>query len=74
MASQNGKVQLFQKLWELAKIVLTQEELNNKIFLTKDNFRRTAWHMAAENDHIQALHKLWEWAKEVLTPKELYNM
>ena len=42
VAAQNGKVQLFQQQWELAR----------KIFLTKDNFGRAAWHMAAENVHI----------------------
>jgi hypothetical protein len=51
VAAQNVKVQLFQKLWELARMVLTQEELNNKIFRT-NNFGRTAWQMAAENCRI----------------------
>ena len=47
-----AKYNFFQKLLNLAKIVLTEEELNNKIFLTKDNFGRTTWHMTAENGHI----------------------
>ena len=36
VATENSKVQLFQKLWELAKIVLTEEELNNKMFIIKN--------------------------------------
>jgi len=41
------------------------------MFLGKDYFKKTAWHMAAEKDQTEVLHKLWDWAKEVLTQEEL---
>jgi hypothetical protein len=44
----------YYKHWELAKNVLTQEELNN-MFLAKDGSKRTAWHMAAINGQLEEL-------------------
>jgi len=72
VATENSKVQLFQKLWELAKIVLTEEELNNKMFITKHNFGRIAWDMAQNMTTFRHCTD-GEWAKELLTRKELNN-
>jgi hypothetical protein len=41
------------------------------MFLGKDNFNRTAWHMTAKNCQIDLLHKLNDWARNVLTTEEL---
>jgi ankyrin repeat protein len=37
------------------------------MFLAKDEYQMTAWHVAARNGQIEILHNLWEFAKEVLT-------
>jgi len=63
VAAHNGKMLLFQKPWELTKIVLTLEELKNKIFLTEDKFGRTIWYRTVENGHVDTLHNLWERGK-----------
>jgi ankyrin repeat protein len=42
-----GQIELLHKLWEWAKEVLTQEELNN-MFLAAVRDERTAWHIAIE--------------------------
>ena len=51
MAAENGQIEVLNTLWEWAKELLTQEELNN-MFLAKDECERTAWHMAAKKDQI----------------------
>jgi len=33
------------------------------MFLPKDEYEITAWHIAAENGQIEILHKVLEWAK-----------
>jgi len=73
MAAEKGQIEVLHKLWDLAKDVLTQEDLKN-MFLGKDNFKRTAWHMAAANGQMELLHKLCDWAKNVLTTEELNTM
>lgn len=52
-------------------MVLTLEDLYNKLFLTNDKLECIAWHVAAHNGNIGILHQLWEWAKELLTQDEL---
>ena len=44
------------------------------MFLAKDKYERTAWHMATYNSNIEVLIKLWEWAKNVLTQEHLQSM
>jgi len=44
------------------------------MFLAKDKYERTAWHIASEKDHIEVLLKLWECGKELLTQEQLNNM
>ena len=33
------------------------------MWLSKDNFGQTAWHMAAAGGHVKLLEELWDWAK-----------
>jgi len=73
VAAEKGQLQVLHKMWDLAKEVLTPEELNNKVLLAEDVLGRTAWHMAVEKGKLDVLQKLWEWAKEVLTPEEINN-
>ena len=35
----------------------------NELWLLKDKFGQTAWHMAAGGGHTEVLEKLWDWAK-----------
>lgn len=44
-------------------MVLTPQDLNNKILLDKDDLRRTAWHVASEKSDLEWLDKLLEWSK-----------
>ena len=62
MAAGKGELVLLHKLWEWAKEVLTQEELNNTLFLAKDGDEITAWHMETEKWQTVLLlvHNLWE--------------
>jgi len=69
MAAENGQIELLHTLWEWAKEILTLDELNN-IFLGKNKYERTAWHMALEKGQVELLHKLWEWENEVLMLEE----
>jgi len=46
MAVYEGQIEVLQKLWEWAKEVLTQEDLNDMLYLAKDKYGKTAWHMA----------------------------
>ena len=44
------------------------------MLLSKDEYKKTAWHMAAESGYVEVLNKLWDWAKELqLKPEELRN-
>jgi len=38
------------------------------MFLAKDRYERTDWHMVLQKGQLEVLHKLFEWAKYVLTP------
>jgi ankyrin repeat protein len=54
IATDNGRIEVLNKLRDWAKEVLTQEKLIY-IFLDKDKFERTAWHIATENGQIEVL-------------------
>jgi len=56
-----GQIEELHKLLELAKEVITPEELKN-LFLDKVEKESSAWHTAAYMGHIEVLHKLWDWA------------
>ena len=44
------------------------------MWLSKDKFNQTPWHMAAESGHIEVLEEVWYWAKELqVNPEELKN-
>jgi ankyrin repeat protein len=39
------------------------------VWLSKDKYGRTAWHIAARIGNLKVLEKMWDWAKELqLTP------
>lgn len=46
LAVENSELDVFYKLWGWAKEVLTPKDLNNKLFLAKDNGARNACHVA----------------------------
>jgi len=41
------------------------------MFLGKDVYERTDWHIAFEKGQLEVLQKMWEWAENVLTPEYL---
>ena len=47
-AAWRGETEILQELWECAKNTLTTEELNNKIFLAKEDMEQTDFHVAAK--------------------------
>jgi len=71
MAAQRGKLEVLDKLWDLAMKELTTEELSNTFLLAKDGTERSAWHVAANSDNVEILEYLWECAKEKLNTEEL---
>ena len=68
MAAEKVEIEVLQNLWEWAKEILTQEELNN-MFLAEELLGRTAWHMAAEKGQIEVLYILSDWFKKVLNKR-----
>jgi len=50
------KLDILQKLWELAEEKLTKKEINNKLLAT-DNESRTASHRAAHVGNLDVLQK-----------------
>ena len=60
-------------MWDWAKAAqLNQNELMNKLLLTKDKCGYTVLHRAAESGNLEALETLWCWANETkLKPNEL---
>jgi hypothetical protein len=63
-------VEALQKLWECGKETLIAEELRNKLLLAKDNWGRTAWHLATKEGNIEILEEMCVCCKEILTAEE----
>jgi len=72
-AAQEGKTEVFLKLWDWTKEELTPQEIKNEVLLAKDEKERTVWHMAANTGNAELLENLWKWAGEKLTTEELNN-
>ena len=62
-----------QKVWQCAKEILSNEELN-KLILSTDAHGMTAWHFAANSDNSETLQNVWECAEEILTIDEFYKL
>jgi ankyrin repeat protein len=73
VAARNGQIEILHKLWDWAKEVLTQKELN-KLLLNRSISAKTAWQVVAEEGRIEVLPLLWESAKKVLTQERLNNI
>jgi hypothetical protein len=52
-------------------VALTQEQINNVLFLDKREYGKTACHMVSEKGQIETLHRRWDWTKYLLTQEEL---
>jgi hypothetical protein len=77
--SRLGQTESLEKIWEWAEVELSTEDLNNKLFLDKDDRKKTVWHYASLWDNVELLggpagkwplsmetallEKLWEWGK-----------
>ena len=62
MAAEKDQLELLHIVWEWAKQVLTQEELNNYLNLAENIGEATFWHEASENSELRILHKVGDWA------------
>ena len=73
MAARESHVEVLEKLWEWAKeLQLKPEDFRKDLWLSKDKFNQTPWHMAAERWHIEVLEKVCNWDKELqVNPEEL---
>jgi ankyrin repeat protein len=66
MAADNGRVEVKQKLCDLAKeLQLTPEELKNEVFLRRDRLDKSSWQWAANSGHVEIIHKMWGFSKEL---------
>jgi ankyrin repeat protein len=59
-----GKLDVLQKICDLAKENLTKEELQNMLLATDRN-GNTAWHLAAKGGKPDVLQKIWDLVKAV---------
>jgi len=57
------KLDLVQKILELAKGRLTTEDIKNIMLLRTDHTGRNVWHIAANEGKLDTVQKIWEWAK-----------
>jgi len=58
-----GNVDAMREIWELAKEILTTEEMENEMLLRTDGEGRNDWHIAAYSFKIDVIQKIWELAK-----------
>jgi len=66
LATEEGNLDIFKKVWEWAEEKLTTEEIKNKL-LDTDIEGRTALLMAAQMDNLEELQKVREWAEKLTT-------
>jgi hypothetical protein len=62
-----------QKIWDVAEEKLTTDEINNKLLLATDKWRRTVLKLTAECGKIDLLEKIREWAIKNVTTEEMNN-
>jgi ankyrin repeat protein len=72
-AAFNGKPDVLQKIWDMAKGILTTEEIKNKLLSSTDIYGRRALHWAALSGKTNTLQKLFDVAKDILTTDEIKN-
>ena len=61
-----GNTSILEKAWEWFKEELTREELYEKLFVDKDNEKKTIMHLAAQGGKIEIIEKVWKWATEMI--------
>jgi ankyrin repeat protein len=73
-AAEWGKLDLLQNIWDLAKEILTREEIKNKLLLATDSEGYTAWQRAAFCGKLDVMQEIWDWAKDILKAEEINNL
>jgi ankyrin repeat protein len=66
-----GKLDVLQKIWDLAKDNLTREDIKYKLLLATNGEENTAWHWAARWGKLDVLQKISDLAKDILTTEEI---
>jgi hypothetical protein len=56
-AAINGTPDIWQKIWDMAKGIITREEIKHKLLLSTNIAGNTAWRMAAGKGKLEALKK-----------------
>jgi ankyrin repeat protein len=72
-AAFQGRLDIFNKVWDLAEDNLTTEEMKNKLLLAANSNGNTAWHLAKRWGGLDNLHKIWVFVKDNLTTEEMKN-
>jgi hypothetical protein len=74
VAAERGKVDILDKLWDLAKEVLNRDDLNNKVVFAKDYEEKTVLNHASLSGDIPLLERIWNLTKEQLSPEEFNKL
>jgi len=51
-----------KEIWELAKEILTTEEIKNEMVLSTHSSGRDAWLIVSFRGNLDVMQKIWEWA------------
>jgi ankyrin repeat protein len=70
-AARWGKLDLLQKIWDLAKDILTTEEIKYNLLLSKDSYGNTAWCAAVINGNLNVFMELQVLAEGIVTTEEI---
>ena len=73
-AAQEGKTEVFLKLWDWTEKELTTEEIKNKVLLAEDESKQTIWHMVATGGNLDIVEKIWDWSTEKLSAEEINKL
>jgi hypothetical protein len=60
-----GRPEVLQKIWDMAKDILTIKEIKRKFLLSTNNKEDTALHSALLNGKPYVLQKVWDRVKNI---------
>jgi len=61
-AAFRGELDVMKEIWELAKEILTTEEIKNEMVLSTHSSGRDAWLIVSFRGNLDVMQKIWEWA------------
>ena len=65
------ELEIVQKIWDMAEENLAKDEINNKLLLAPDKWRRIVLQLTVECGKIDLLEKIREWAIKKVTTEEI---